>query len=93
LESDLKRWVLFGALLAVLAAVPAGAVQVGIGLAAGVSLPLAQSDNGNGDQYGLRLPVNVLPLLTVEPFLTSTSLGRVARRSSPSSFVCHAATW
>ena len=56
---------------------PGAAIQVGIGLAGGESFPMAQSDTGRGGQYGLRLPVNLLPLLTVEPFLFSTDLGSV----------------
>jgi hypothetical protein len=40
-------------------------------------VPLGQSDNTSGGQYGLRMPINVTSLVTVEPFLTSTGLGSV----------------
>jgi len=73
----MKRWFAVTALAMFLAAAPAAAFQVGVGVAGGACFPLGQSDNTTGGQYGLRLPVNVVPLLTVEPFLTSTGLGPV----------------
>jgi hypothetical protein len=53
------------------------AFEWGTGVTAGASFPLAQSDNASGAQFGVRVPVNIVPLLTLEPFLTSTSLGGV----------------
>jgi len=73
----MNRWVGVAALAAILAATPAAAVQIGIGVTGGASVPLGQSDNAAGGEYGLHLPINVMPLLTVEPFLTSTGLGSV----------------
>lgn len=73
----MKRWAWVGLIGVALAAAPAGAVNLGLGVAGGASFALAQSDNGNGGQLGLRLPINVVPLLTIEPFLTSTDCGGV----------------
>jgi hypothetical protein len=63
--------------LFVLALLPctAGAVSVGAGAFGGMSIPILQDDNGQGTTFGLRAPVSLLPLLTVEPFFTRISGG------------------
>lgn len=71
----MRSLAVFASMLLVLLPSSGSAVQVGIGLSAGASFPLAQSDNGSGGAYAARVPVNVLPLLTVEPFLSTTALG------------------
>lgn len=73
----MKRW--GAALLAGLLMLPGGAraISVGAGIFVGPTFPIAQDDNGNGVQYGLRLPVHVIPLLTVEPFYAHSNLGDV----------------
>ena len=53
----------------------ASAGGIGIGAFAGASVPLVQDDNGQGTLYGVRVPVNVIPLLTVEPYYAKTSGG------------------
>ena len=63
----MKRWgfaLLLGALV-----LPAGAqaVSVGAGVFAGPSIPVVQEDTGSGVQFGLRVPIHLVPLLTVEP--------------------------
>lgn len=69
---------IFLALLALtLAPAAAGAVGVGLGAYGGLSVPILQENAGNGSQFGLRVPVNVIPLLTVEPFYASSALGHV----------------
>ena len=67
---------IFVVLLA-LALVPAVASAVGIGLGVygGPSFPILQSNAGNGGQFGVRVPVSVIPLLTAEPFFAKSSLG------------------
>ena len=52
-------------------------VSVGGGAFGGVSIPILQDDSKQGTLYGLRLPVSVLPLLKVEPYWATTSLGDV----------------
>lgn len=71
----MSRWLVVAALLVGFQAAPARAVEVGLGVAAGASIALAQSDNGNGSTLALRVPVNPLPLLTVEPFLAWNAMG------------------
>ena len=64
------------ALLALLlGAGTAHAVSVGAGAFGGISFPLVQDDTGQGSLFGARIPVNVAPMLTVEPYYTSTSGG------------------
>ena len=55
-----------------------GAAQaggIGIGAFGGVSIPIVQDDNGSGPVFGIRVPVSLLPLLTVEPYFSSVSGG------------------
>jgi opacity protein-like surface antigen len=62
------------ALLAVaLFAGVAGAANVGIGAYGGVGIPILQDDNGRATTFGIRAPVSLIPLLTVEPYFTSSS--------------------
>ena len=68
----------FTALFA-LALVPAVAAAgtLGIGAFGGLSFPIINDTAGNGAQYGVRAPINLIPLLTVEPFYAQSSLGDV----------------
>jgi opacity protein-like surface antigen len=68
----------FTAVLA-LALVPAMAAagSLGIGAYGGLSIPIINDTAGNGALYGLRAPVHLLPLLTIEPFYAQSSLGDV----------------
>ncbi len=67
---------IFIAVLA-LALVPAAASAVGVGLGVygGASFPILQDNAGNGSQFGVRVPVSVIPLVTAEPFFAKSSLG------------------
>ena len=53
----------------------AGATSVGVGAFGGVSIPVLQDDNGQGTVFGLRAPVTLIPLVTVEPYFAKTSGG------------------
>lgn len=66
----------FTALFA-LALVPAVAAAGSVGVAAygGVSFPIVYDTATQGPQYGLRVPVHLIPLLVVEPYYAQTSLG------------------
>lgn len=73
----MKRWgfaLLLGALV-----LPGGAhaVSVGAGIFAGASIPVIQDDTGSGAQYGIRVPIHVIPSITVEPFYARSNLGDV----------------
>lgn len=65
------------ALLALLAVMhgEAGAAHLGAGVYGGVRVPIVQDDNGTGGLFGVRVPVNVLPLVTFEPYFASAMLG------------------
>jgi opacity protein-like surface antigen len=82
-------WAVFvAATLAGAAGTPAPAARAGtLGLAGGVyggmSFPVLQDDQGQGPLFGARLPVRVLPLLTVEPFYTTSALGDQTIEASP----------
>jgi hypothetical protein len=58
-----------------LAAGPAHAVSVGIIAFGGPSFPIAQDDNGTGAQFGVRVPVHLIPLISVEPYYARTTCG------------------
>jgi hypothetical protein len=59
---------------------PALAVSVGAGAFGGMSVPIVQDDNDDiTGQYGVRFPVNVVPLLTVEPYYAYTPGGEFSR--------------
>ncbi len=62
------------ALLATMAGT-ASAGSIGVGAFAGVSVPVLQDDVGQGTMFGLRAPVKLVPLVTVEPYFASSSLG------------------
>ena len=53
----------------------AGATSIGVGAFGGMSIPVLQDDNGQGTMMGLRAPVSLLPLVTVEPYFAKASGG------------------
>jgi hypothetical protein len=66
------------ALSLVLLAVTAGVASAGsisVGAFAGMSFPVLQEDVSQGTMFGLRAPVKLVPLVTVEPYWASSSLG------------------
>lgn len=68
---------IFVALLALALAVPAtaGAVSIGLGVFGGPSIPVLQDNAGSGTQFGLRVPVSLIPLISAEPYFSKSSLG------------------
>lgn len=48
---------------------------VGIGLIGGVTSPSNKTDGGSGSHWGIIVPVRVVPLITVEPFYSKSTLG------------------
>lgn len=74
----MKRLLLVGSaamLLAIALVAPAGAVSIGVGAFGGVSVPIVQDDNGQGTVFGVRVPVSIIPIVTVEPFFGATQGG------------------
>lgn len=59
----------------VLAPCVAHALGIGVGAYGGASVPLVQDDNGQGTIFGLRVPVSLIPLITVEPYFAKGSGG------------------
>ena len=68
---------IFVALLALALAVPAtaGAVGIGVGIFGGPSIPVLQDNAGTGSQFGVRIPVSIIPLIGAEPYFSKSSLG------------------
>jgi hypothetical protein len=58
-----------------LAAGNARAGGIGVGVFGGTSVPVLQNDEDKGTQFGVRVPVKLIPLITIEPFYSSSSLG------------------
>jgi hypothetical protein len=71
----MKKSLIAAALVLALGAGTAQATGVGVGVYGGLSYPVVQDDVGSGTLVGLRAPVSVLPILTLEPFYMSSSLG------------------
>lgn len=65
------------AALFALALVPAMAAagSVGVGAFGGASLPVLYDNAGIGGLAGVRVPVSLLPMLTVEPYYSQSRLG------------------
>jgi len=53
----------------------AHAVSVGVGAYGGASTPVLQDDNGSGSVFGVRVPVSLVPMITIEPYFGSTKGG------------------
>jgi hypothetical protein len=62
------------AVLAMTASV-ARAGSIGIGVFGGESVPVLQDDVDKGTMYGVRVPVKLVPLVSLEPFYASSGLG------------------
>jgi hypothetical protein len=75
-EAAMKKIaVMLIALGAIAAASTARAGGVGIGVFGGSAIPLIQEDNGQGTVWGLRVPLTLVPMLTLEPYYAKTSGG------------------
>lgn len=69
----MKRLIALALVFALAPAAHAGGI--GVGAFGGMSYPVLQDDTGHGKLYGFRVPVNVVPMVSVEPFYASTNLG------------------
>lgn len=76
-------WAVFLAVTLAAPAARAGTIGVGGGVFGGMSFPVLQDDQGQGSLFGARIPVRLLPLLTVEPFYTTSALGDKTIEISP----------
>jgi hypothetical protein len=64
----------------------AGAMSVGIGAYGGLGLPVLQADAGSGAAMGVRVPVSLFPLLTVEPYYQMIKGGQATQSIGGESF-------
>ena len=71
----MKKRLILALVALMLAPCVAGAVGVGVGVFGGVGVPILQDDNGQGSVFGLRVPVALIPLVTVEPYFSKASGG------------------
>ena len=73
----MKRTFALAALALALAAGSAQAQSIGVSVQpyGGLSYPIIQDDTGSGAVYGLRVPVKVIPVITLEPYYLTSSLG------------------
>jgi hypothetical protein len=53
----------------------AGAFGLGIAAYGGGAIPLSQNDASSGGTYGVRLPIALIPLISVEPYWGESKLG------------------
>ena len=69
----------FVAALLALALIPcaarAGSIGVGVGAFGGVNIPVLMDNATTGPVFGIRVPVRLIPMLTVEPFWATSALG------------------
>ena len=63
------------ALAAIATASIAHAGGIGIGVYGGSAIPVVQEDNGQGTVWGLRAPLTLVPMLTLEPYYAKTTGG------------------
>lgn len=71
----MKRVIVMALVATALCTSVASAASVGFGFFAGASVPIVQEDQDNGSLWGFRAPVKLVPLLAVEPYFSSASLG------------------
>jgi hypothetical protein len=71
----MRKSLISAALLLALAAGSANATGVAVGVYGGLSYPIIQDDVKSGSMFGLRAPIALAPIFTVEPFYASSSLG------------------
>lgn len=71
----MKRAIALSVAVLALSAGVASAASIGVGAFAGMSIPIVQEDVSQGTQFGLRFPVKLVPLVTVEPYFASGALG------------------
>lgn len=71
----MRKLVIAAALAALCTAGAAHATGIGVGVFGGLSYPVIQDDVSNGTVVGVRVPVSLVPMITAEPFYTSSSLG------------------
>ncbi len=71
----MRKSLIIAGLALAMATGSAHATGVGVGVYGGLAYPIVQDDVDSGTLLGLRVPVSLTPLITVEPFYMSSALG------------------
>jgi hypothetical protein len=73
----MKRTIVLAVLALAFTAGTAQAQSIGIGIQpyGGLSFPIIQDDTGSGPLYGVRVPVKLIPMFTLEPYYLTSDLG------------------
>ena len=71
----MKQLFVFALAALALLAGSARAGGIGVGVFGGTSVPVLQADQDKGTLFGVRAPIKLIPLFTVEPFYASSALG------------------
>lgn len=82
----MKKLLSLSLLALVLTAGLAHARGIGIGAFGGASIPIVNDLAKQGSVFGVRVPVSLLPLVTVEPFASFSSLGDAEETFGPTTF-------
>lgn len=75
----MRRFVFAALVLSLCAAPAAHAIGIGGGAFAGKAYPVLQDDTGSGTLFGARVPIALVPFVTVEPYWASSSLAGKAQ--------------
>ena len=68
--------ILAAALLALVSTTAVAApLKIGAGVYGGVSIPVLNDLAKQGSAFGVRIPIQVVPMLTIEPYYTKAGLG------------------
>ena len=71
----MRRVLIAAICLLAVSAGTAGATTVGVSVFGGASIPIAQDDTGTGSQFGLRVPIGLPKLFTIEPYFARAKNG------------------
>lgn len=71
----MKRMFAIACVVLALAGGTAHATGIEVGAFGGLSIPIVQDDQKQGTTFGVRVPVKLIPLLTVEPYFASSAMG------------------
>ena len=75
----MKRIFFAASLLLALSAGTAGATAVGVEVFGGAAIPIVQDDNNTGPMFGIRVPVTLPAIFTIEGFYSRTQGGETKR--------------
>ena len=71
----MKKILLIACVALAATAQTAAAIGIGVAVFGGQSYPVVQDDRGFGGLVGIRVPVNLVPLIAVEPYYSKADYG------------------